>query len=140
MTAKKGYTYPSLKVTRKRFVDIKDSSYSFAFFYVQHYRNGVKFPAAKDLHKCGTLRGINYILCLFSSVFPPKSPRVADFSSGIHGSEIQELKITCVTCCLNLTDLLTCHIESSSDKSGHLKITKSPHFAKQGCHFCELSI
>ena len=32
MTAKKGYTYPSQKVTRKRFVDIKDSSYSFAFF------------------------------------------------------------------------------------------------------------
>lgn len=32
MTAKKGYTYPSLKVTPKRFVDIKDSSYSFAFF------------------------------------------------------------------------------------------------------------
>ena len=71
MTAKKGHTYPSRKVTRKRFVDIKDSSYSFAFFYVQQYRNGVKFPAAKDLHKCGTLHGINYIKVYFHLFFLP---------------------------------------------------------------------
>ena len=69
MTAKKGHTYPSLKVTPKRFVE--RFVLFICIFYVQQYLNGAKFPAAKDLHKCGTSRGINYINVYFHLFFLP---------------------------------------------------------------------